>query len=209
MSTNNIITLESVKRFLAAPFSKEYGDFLRGNKIEDRAARAIARHTGTLPLGALTELTDAAADALATHQGGALDLGGLTELSDIAAEAFSRYQGDLNLNGLTALSDAAARALSNHKGGLNLQGVKKLSDAAANALSRHKEELWLTGLTDLSTGDITGLSCAGAQAFDGHPMLRLDYTRFSPTAKPAKLRQKIQEDILKKAEEDTGLNLRF
>ena len=54
---------------------------------------------------------------------------GLTELNDAAVEALSRHRGDLSLDGLTELSDAAAEALSRHQGTLYLDGLTELSDA--------------------------------------------------------------------------------
>ena len=89
-----------------------------------------------------TSISDAAAEALAQHEGD-LSLDGLTSLSDAAAEALAKHKGLLFLDGLTSLSDAVAKALAKHKGYLSLDGLTSLSDAAAQALAKHKGDSYL------------------------------------------------------------------
>ena len=104
-----------------------------------------------LILDGLLELSEKAAEYLASHKGNQIKLDGLKELSENAAKALSCYRGKLSLDGLTELSDAAAEALSKHQGErLSLDGLTELSDAAAEALSKHQGVLWLHGLTELS-----------------------------------------------------------
>jgi len=93
---------------------------------------------GTGDLDAFTSIDDAAAQALAQHEGDllldeqlrlalkeSLLLNGLTSLSDAAAKALAQYEGDLSLDGLTSLSDAAAKALAQHEGDLSLEGLTR------------------------------------------------------------------------------------
>ena len=91
-----------------------------------------------LILDGLLELSEKAAEYLASHKGNQIKLDGLKELSENAAKALSCYRGKLSLNGLTELSDAAAEALSKHQGVLWLHGLSELSDAAAEALCKHQ-----------------------------------------------------------------------
>lgn len=138
---------ELAQSFLEDPDSVNLGDF---TSITDDAAEVVSKYRGgTLFLYGLTNLSDAAADALSRHQGD-LELGGLTELSEAAAEALSKHQGSLILDGLTELSDAAAEALSKHQGVLILRGLTELTDYAAEALSKHQGNLLLDGVTELS-----------------------------------------------------------
>ena len=117
--------------------------------LSDAAAQALAQHEGCLELSGLMSLSDAAAQALAEHKEN-LWLSGLTSLSDAAAQALAKHNGFLDLRGLTSLSDAVAQALAKHEGMLELGGLKSLSDAAAQALGQHEEPLKLSGLTSLS-----------------------------------------------------------
>jgi hypothetical protein len=114
-----------------------------------------------LSLNGLTQLSDAAVEALAKHQGHMLSLSGLTQLSDVAAEALAEHQGELFLDGLTQLSDVAAEALAKHEGYLSLDGLTQLSDVAAKALAKHQGILYLIGLRQFSE--------AAAEILSKHP----------------------------------------
>jgi len=123
---SKILTLEIAQKFLNRNFLKQlFGggeNLMEYTSLDDAAAQALAQHDGYLDLGGLTSLSDAAAQALAQHKGD-LSLDGLTSLSDAAAQALAQHQGGLYLNGLTSLSEAAAQALAQHKGWLYLRGA--------------------------------------------------------------------------------------
>jgi len=149
------LTLEIAQKFL----QDGTGDLDTFTSIDDAAAQALAKHEGNLSLDGLTSLSDAALQALAQHKG-SLYLNGLTSLSDAALQALAQHKGGtLSLNGLTSLSDAALQALAQHKGGLSLDGLTSLSDAAAQALAQHKRGgLSLKGLTSLSDAAVQALA---------------------------------------------------
>jgi hypothetical protein len=102
-------------------------------------AERFLKDEDSVDLQTFTSTSDAAAQALAQHNGD-LNLEGLTSLSDEAAQALAQHKGKLYLSGLTSLSDAAAQALAKHKGYLNLSGLTSLSDGAAQALSQHEDK---------------------------------------------------------------------
>ena len=124
--------------------------------IGDAAARALANHDGDLYLDALESLSEEAAQSLAEHKG-VLSLGGIESLSDEAAKALGQHHGYLDLGCLESLSDEAVGALAKHKGDLSL-GVTSLSDEAAAALAEHKGQLSLDSLTSLSDEAAKALS---------------------------------------------------
>ena len=69
-----------------------------------------------------------------------LSLDGLTELSDAAAESLATHEGDLSLKGLTKLTNTLlARRLAGQEGVLVLSDLTELSDAAAESLSKHED----------------------------------------------------------------------
>ncbi len=98
------------------------------DEIDDDAADILAMHKGRLTLSKIISLSDASAQALSEHQGGALELDGLTSLSDRAAQSLSKYRGFLSLNGILTLTDIAAGALSQQQRGLSLDCLTILSD---------------------------------------------------------------------------------
>jgi hypothetical protein len=107
------------------------------DELDDDAAQILAMHKGRLTLSKLISLSDASAQALSRHQGGALELDGLTSLSDQAAQSLSKYQGFLSLNGILTLTDIAAGALSQQQRGLSLDCLTTLSDTPGHlALAR-------------------------------------------------------------------------
>ena len=115
MSEEKVLTKEIAAQFLVDEDSVELEEFTAFE--DDDVAILLSKAEGTLFLGGLTELSDAAAESLGRHQGNYLGLHSLTELSDSAAESLSKHKGPfLNLNGLTELSDAAAESLSKHQG---------------------------------------------------------------------------------------------
>jgi len=128
---SKMLTLEIAQKFLNRNFLKQlFGggeNLMEYTSMDDAAAQALAQHEGDLGLSGLTSLSDAAAQALAQHKGG-LYLDGLTNLSDAAAQALAKHEGGyLDLRGLTSLSDAAAQALAQHKGWLNLRGAAEVA----------------------------------------------------------------------------------
>ncbi len=128
------------------------------------AARlAIAKKDDDLELR-VTELSDQAAQALASHEGGWLQLPNLTALTDSPGHValanklgtqYGRMAGwtdyELSLNGLTSLSHEAAAAIAQQREVLSLNGLTRLSDGAAKALSRYEGyELSLNGVFEIS-----------------------------------------------------------
>lgn len=151
MSETKILTKEIAEKFLKGQEAETLSSF---TLVEDAAAQALAQHEGRLWLNGLTSLSERAAQALADHEGD-LDLNGLTCLSDAAAEALAKHQGDLDLDGLTSLSDspghvALACKLARKTGWLPLRSLKNMSESAAEALAQHEGHLLLDGLTGLS-----------------------------------------------------------
>jgi len=129
----------------------------RFTSINDAAAQALAGHEGRLFLDGLAELSVEIATALSAHEG-SLWLTGLTELSANTAMALSKHKGPLVLDGLFELSVEIATVLSTHKGPLSLGGLTEISDEVAQALSKHYGPLRLTGLTSLSDTAAEALS---------------------------------------------------
>ena len=109
-------------------------------QIEDQAAAILSKLNCELYLDGLTEISDAAAESLANHQGLVLGLNGLTELSDSQAESLARHKwftlpaglpvtGDLKgsmifLGGLTTLSDEGAKSLAKKQGRIVVDHAK-------------------------------------------------------------------------------------
>jgi hypothetical protein len=161
------LTYEIAQEFIEAVYGDNEFEYIYDDQfdtIDDAAAEALAKHEGELSLNGLTQLSDAAAKALAKHQGNDLFLDGLAQLGDAAAKALAKHRGSLYLNGLTQLSDAAAKALANHQGRfLSLGGLTQISDAAAKALAKHQGRfLSLGGLTQIS--DVTAEALAKRQS---------------------------------------------
>ena len=115
-SPGGLLTVEVAEQFLADNDSVDLSLF---TSVEDAAAEALAKHDGGLGLGGLTSLSDAQAEALAKHDG-VLGLGGLTSLSDAQAEALAKHRGVLYLGGLRSLSDTQAEALAKNEGYLGV-----------------------------------------------------------------------------------------
>ncbi|MDB4295686.1 hypothetical protein N9908_05510 [Akkermansiaceae bacterium] len=86
--------------------------------INEDGARILANYEGELGLCGLTEISEAAAECLASHKGDKLHLG------DVNQET-----------GLSCLSDGTAKALAKYEGGLILGGIKELSDFAAKCFA--------------------------------------------------------------------------
>ena len=78
------------------------------------------------------------------HRSAYLSLESLELLSDAAAEALAKHEGDLSLDGLTSLSDSAAESLAKLEGDLSLKGLTSLSDVAAEALAKHRGKVSLS-----------------------------------------------------------------
>lgn len=116
-------------------------------------AEKFLEDSAAVDLEQFNSITNDAAAALTGEE--ELSLNGLTNLSDAAAVALAKHKGALYLNGLTSLSDAAVAALAKHEGSLFLNGLTSLSNASAAALSKHEEYLSLDGLTTLSDGTVT------------------------------------------------------
>ena len=134
-----LLTVEIAEHFLADTSSSNLSQY---TSIEDAAAEALAKHNGyLLSLNGLTELSETASEALAKFQGN-LGLNGLASLSDAAANALSKHEGYLLLNSLTELSTAKAEALSKHDGRLDLKSLTSLSDVAAQALAKHEGDIY-------------------------------------------------------------------
>lgn len=112
-------------------------------------AKKLALDNEEINFRSLTQLGDAAAEALGDHHG-ALNLSSLASLSDAAARALGRHQGSLDLSGLESISDKAAGFISGNKGNLNLSGLKQLSGKGAGALSLHQGELDLSQVSNLT-----------------------------------------------------------
>jgi hypothetical protein len=121
-------------------------------ELSDVAAEALASFPGqTISFESLTKITDSAAERLGRFEG-TLSLHGLTELSDAATESLNKA-GELYLCGLTEISDAAAESLGRHQGILSLRGLTQISEAAANSLKNHKGELMLDELINDKVGE--------------------------------------------------------
>lgn len=100
-------------------------------ELSDEAAEILASYEGeTLGLDSLAKISDDGIRTLSKSRVEHLSLDGLTHLSDAAAESLGRHEGSLYLNGLPSLSDAAAKSLCMHQGTVSLDGVKWLSDSA-------------------------------------------------------------------------------
>ena len=138
--------------------------------IDDAAAKALTKHRGEkLSLNGLTQLSDAAALALAEYES-ELSLNSLSEIGDSPGHvalaeklALQDNSEELCLDGLTELSDAAAEALADFEGindgesHLCLNGLTQLSDAAAKALAHFKGDvLWLDSLDPMKLTDSLG-----------------------------------------------------
>jgi hypothetical protein len=148
------LTYEIAQEFIEAVYGDNEFEYIYDDQfdtIDDAAAEALAKHEGELSLNGLTQLSDAAAKALAKHQGNDLFLDGLAQLGDAAAKALAKHRGSLYLNGLTQLSDAAAKALAKHQGRfLSLGGLTQISDVTAEALAKRQSGLSLHGLRQFS-----------------------------------------------------------
>ena len=96
-----------------------------------KVAQKFLQDNDAVDLREFNSIADAAAEALAEHEG-SLRLTGLTTLSDAAlAEALAKHEGDLYLSGLTTLSDATAEALGKHEGEVELNGQAEAGYRAA------------------------------------------------------------------------------
>ncbi len=83
------------------------------------------------------------------HKGG-LSLNGLGELSERAAEALATCEGPLELNGLRSLPPDVARSLAANGHGVSLNGLADLDGEAAEHLADCEGVVSLNGLTELS-----------------------------------------------------------
>lgn len=102
--------------------------------LTEETAEAIAVCNGDVFLNGLTQLPENVAKALAEHPvldtnfPKILSLDGVTELSDAAAQAIANHKGQiLFLNGVASLSEQAADALMEYKGYLGLNGLAENS----------------------------------------------------------------------------------
>ena len=129
-------------------------------QLSDAAAEAIGSYQGRIWFAGLTTLSVGVAKALA-KTGQHLFLLGLKELSPEIAQALARHRNDLSLNDLEHLSENAAAALATFEGDLYLDGLKELKESAASAIAGHCGELSLGGLRELS--DAAALSLAKHQ----------------------------------------------
>ena len=121
------------------------------HSISDAAAHAVLRVEGKVVLG-IRELTDSIAQSIAEHKG-AVELVGIEDITDRQAEILASGTGDLELM-VSKLSENAAKALAKHTGGtLSLPFLETLSSDAAEALSQHK---------CLELGSFCELTSAGA-----------------------------------------------
>ena len=168
--------------------------------ISDKGLKSLAKFAGSISLNGLEALSDAGAEALASHQGGRLRLNGLKSLTETAAKALAgyykgKYSGAfLSLGGLVEASDGVLKELVKYKGNLGLAGLKKLSDSGAKILAEHRgSHLYLDGLKTLSD--------AAAKALAGYNGINpLDKTRgkisLGKEAAKVLLKQKGGDDVL-------------
>jgi hypothetical protein len=148
------IDLKVAQKFLDDPDSVNLSS---AKGISDDAAEVLAQHEGELSLNGLTELTDAAALALAKHNVGYLSLNGLTHLTYSVALALSNREETLEFGGLTKLTEDVAKALAKHKWSLILP-LDELSDSVAEALAKSEAFLYLDWLTELTESAAKALS---------------------------------------------------
>ena len=149
----------------------------RLSRLSVRAAEALAGLPAEICLPALSEVEDAAAEALIRHagrvvipgaflgptvslpvasllsqgtSGRALSLPNLAQARDDIIGALARHQGTLRLEALTALSDVGAAELAAHEGDLWLDALVELSDAAAASLAALPEAfgLWMPAFVE-------------------------------------------------------------
>ncbi len=165
-------------------------------------AAALAKHKGTnegLYFGPrLTDLSDAAAEAIASYRGriwfaglSAMSLGvaqtlaelrhhlslpGLKELPAETAQALARHRNDLSLDGLVRLSQDAAAALAKFEGDLFLGSLAELTEPAAAAIAGHRGELSLGGLGEVT--DAVAMALAKHQGL----VLLYSHTKISAVA---------------------------
>lgn len=95
-----------------------------------------------------TEITEGAAELLATFRGHVLDLSGLKELSQPAAAALGAYTGDLYLDGLKTVTANTLKHLLQRKHIVRLDGLETLPDITEDweDLQENVSELYLNGV---------------------------------------------------------------
>jgi hypothetical protein len=109
-------------------------------KWTKKAAGLLPEFKGErLDFYSLTEITEAAAEALSTHVG-YVGIENVGEISDAALESLSKLNGDLKLS-IQELGVNGAKALSNHKHTLILEALQSLSTEAAEELIKHSTPL--------------------------------------------------------------------
>ena len=182
------LTLETAVRYLDGEDQNISLDVYAS--ISDEAALAVSNYEGSLNLRGVLELSDAAAEALAKHQGPYINLNSLKYLSDTGALALSRHAGDVWLDGIEELSDGAGHLAlcskliksrqypSFHE--VNLNNLKKLSAKAAEVLATHDYHIWLGSLTCLPHAIAAALA-----EHEGGDLFLLGITRISDEAAEA------------------------
>ena len=127
--------------------------------VPEKREKAITlTRIGTdLRLDGIVELSDAAAAALASHNG-LLSLNGVRSISPAALRSLAAHNGRLSLNGLKGLDVARADVLSAQRMSLSLDGVSELSNEAAASLAKHQGQLTLNGLSSLTAIQAKALS---------------------------------------------------
>lgn len=119
--------------------------------LSEWAADVLATHGGTtLDLTEVDRLTPGAARRLAKFQGSQLLLSGLTHLGAAEAAALADFKGILGLSGLQTLTPEVAESLAAHEGDLDLSGITALGQAAALQLARVRGWLYLEGVASIS-----------------------------------------------------------
>jgi hypothetical protein len=86
-------------------------------ELPDEIIEVVAKKKGCVQLG-ITHLTNRAALSLAKHSGSLL-LDSLKEISDEAADLLSKHEGDINFMSLSAISAKSAESFSKHLGDIN------------------------------------------------------------------------------------------
>ena len=169
--------------------------------ISDKGLKSLAKFAGSISLNGLEALSDAGAEALASHQGGRLRLNGLKSLTETAAKALAgyykgKYSGEfLSLGGLADANDGVLKELVKYKGYLGLAGLKIISDSGAKILAEHRgPHLYLDGLKTLSEAAAKAL--AGYKGFNNAAYNTKGKISLGKEAAKKLLKQKGGEDVL-------------
>lgn len=143
-------------------------------KLDAKAAEALAKRPGYLRLWGLKALTPETAAALIGHKGQTVELTGVREITAAVATAISRgkrygielgltsisvdvaselakFQGEIFLPDMESLSIEAAMAFRGHKSHLDL-GKAKITADVAEILLLHEGEIGMIGVKRLEPG---------------------------------------------------------